>query len=171
MAVKKEFEPMEDRHIIISGSEDINIDPVYINTSISGQVADEYEEIGLVLAASQSGGRIAKKQVDDVHKKVENIINLAKEAIRQYVSKKDEKKKEELKNILRIVKKAKSAEKVIDMKYMLESDAPESAERRRLLTGWTREESEKDGKESRMREIDVPLLDVEDLLNNNGEDR
>ena len=174
MAIRKEFEPMEDRHIIVSGSENIDIDPVYINTSISGQIEDEFEEIGLVLAAAQSGDRLAKKQVDDVHKKVENIIKLAKDAVRKYASKKNEENKEELKKILIIVKKAKSAEKVIDMKYMLESDSPESAERRRLLTGWTREEAENSGSKSKMNEIDVPLLDVnidELMKKDNGEDR
>ena len=171
MAGKKRYDPIEDRNIKISGSEGINIDPVYINVSIRGQVSDAYEKIGLILATAQSGGRLTRNQVNDVHNKVHEIVNLAKEAVKKYVANKNDERKEELRAVLIILKKAKSAERVIDMKYMLESEAPEVKERRHWISEWTKNEADRDNKNEGIKDIDVPIIDVERLLKEDENDR
>ena len=171
MADMKKFDPIMDKNIKISGSEDINIDPVYINVSISGQAKEDYEKIRLILETAQSGCRLTKKQVEDVHKKVRGIVALAKEAIRKYAERKTESRKEELKAVIEIVKKAKSTEKAIEKRYMLESDDKESKERRALLSGWAREGAKNKENVEKIRDIDIPLWDVDEILKDNGLDR
>lgn len=171
MADMKKFDPIMDKNIKISGSEDINIDPVYINVSISGQAKEDYEKIRLILRTAQSGCKLTKKQVEDVHKTVNGIVALAKEAIKKYATKRNEKNKEELKAVIEVVKKAKSTEKAIEKRYILESDEIESQERRALLSGWAREGAENKENAEKIKDIDIPVWDVDEILKDNGLDR
>ncbi len=153
----------------ISGSEKINIDPVYVDMSMKGQVSSEYDELKSIAAVARRGYGLSKDRMKQVNAKVDNIIRIAKKAIREYQAKKTEKRKEELKDILIMVKKAKIIARDIEYRYMLDADAPEVEERRRLMTGWTREQAEKEGRKgNQINDIDIPIIDVDDLL---SEDR
>ena len=155
---------MANRNFVISGSEDINIYPVQIDISLVGQANTEYEDLKAIIVIAQSRQGLTKEKMNQANEKLDNIIQIAKKAIIGYKAKKTEKRKEELKDILTMVKKAKSAIKVIELKYMLENDSPESEERRRLMTGWTREQADADEKARRIKDIDVPVIDANDFL-------
>ena len=158
-----------DRDFRISGSENINIDPVQIDVSLRGQASSEYEELKGIAVVAQRGYGLSDDRMKKVNAKVDSIVEIAKRAIKEYKVKKTEKRKEELKDILIMVKKAKIMAREIEIKYMLESDSPEHVERRRLTTGWTREQIETEGKKSTgIQDIDVPIIDVDNLF---GEDR
>lgn len=152
-------------NIRISGSENIDIDPVQIDTSLVGQASTEYEELKSIWDVVQGRRIVTNERMKRVNEKVENLIKIAKSAIREYKIKKTERRKEELKDILIMVKNAKHIAKVLERKYMLESDSPEVEEKRRLLNGWTREQAQKDGRKAELiKDIDVPILDANDLF-------
>ena len=149
----------------ISGSEKINIDRVYIDVSLKGQVSSEFDELkGIVEVARRAHGltNVKMKQVND---KVDNIIQIAKKAIREYKAKKTEKRKEELKDILIMVKKAKVIARTMEYNYMLDAESPEAKERRNLMTECIRDQAEHEGRKSdTIKNIDVPIVDVSDLI-------
>lgn len=164
MAKKKKFDSVEDRNINMSGNENVNIDPVHIDTTIIGQVRDEYKDICSIVTTIHAGGKLTARMVEDVHRKVKDIVKLAEKAKDRAT--KNIIKHDELDIVIEIMCKARNAEKVIDMKYILESDNIESLERRALLSGWTRSDAKKIGK-SGMESIDIPVLDK----NKNDEER
>lgn len=152
----------------IGGSEDINIDPVYIDMSLKEQVSSEYDELKSIVAVIRRGYGLSERRMKQVNIKVENIIEIAKKATREYQAKKTEKRKEELKDILIIVKRAKVIARDVEYKFMLNADSLE-AEERSLMTGWTREQAEKEGRRADpIKNIDIPIIDGNDLP---GEDR
>ncbi len=127
----------------IGGNEcHIDIDPVVIDTSMVGQAKNELEELKSILAVAQKGEGFSRSKMQRAYEKVKKIEDIAKRAIKEYKVKQNDKRKEELTEILKVVKKSKAAIKMIERRFMLESDSPEVVEKRRLMTGWTREQEE-----------------------------
>ncbi len=155
---------MERKNIKISGSEKIDIDPVQIDTSLVGQATAEYDELKAIIVITETENGITNKRMSQANEKLENLIKIAKKAIIGYKAKKNEKRKEELTEILIMVKKAKTIVKGIERRYMLESDNPEVEERRRLMTGWTRDRADRDPNAKRIKDIDIPIIDASDLF-------
>lgn len=171
MVGKKKYTPIEeDRNNIVSnGRNKINIDPVYIDVSIFRQIRNKYNEVKLFFDTAQSIGGLTSYQIEDVHEIVQEIIELTKCAIKEHSTKKID--KEELITILEINKKVKLIEKALDRRYMLESDTPESKERRWLLSEWSRTQDKQNDGNNRITNIDVPIFAVKHTPKGDKEDR